>query len=94
MNVNLFKPILKTALPMVKPLIADGKLDGYIADFKRSVADKHEAEDCEIILSTEDDGKIYVSFVLMAECTIIKILEQVQLSAFVSELLNKIEKNM
>lgn len=92
-NVAL-QMVLKTLTPTVQKFAESGKLDGFFQTIKAEAAkntELAEGESVEIILTTEDDGREYISIVVLAEGPTIKtVLQSMPLSDMILQLLSKI----
>lgn len=83
------KPIIRKFIPQVREYCTNGKLDEVIREFKTVVAAKHNRKQCDALITSEADGREYVSFVIIGADLKIEILEQMPLSLFVAAMVEK-----
>lgn len=88
-NFNILKPIIRKFIPQVREYCTNGKLDEVIREFKTVVAAKHNRKQCDALITSEADGREYVSFVIIGDDLKIEILEQMPLSLFVATMVEK-----
>ncbi len=86
---NILKPIIRKFIPQVREYCTNGKLDEVIREFKTVVAAKHNRKQCDALITSEADGREYVSFVIIGDDLKIEILEQMPLSLFVATMVEK-----
>lgn len=86
--------VLKTLTPTVKKFAESGKLDGFFQTIKAEAAkgiELSEGESVEIMITTETDGREYISIVVLSEGPTIKsILQSMPLSDMINLILSKI----
>lgn len=86
--------VLKTLTPTVKKFAESGKLDGFFQTIKAEAArgiELSEGESVEIMITTETDGREYISIVVLSEGPTIKnVLQSMPLSDMINLILSKI----
>ena len=86
--------VLKTLSPTVKKFAESGKLDGFFQTIKAEAAkgiELSEGESVEIMITTEKDGREYISIVVLSEGPTIKnVLQSMPLSDMINLILSKI----
>lgn len=94
MNNTALQMVLKTLTPTVKKFAESGKLDGFFQTIKAEAAkgiELSEGESVEIMITTETDGREYISIVVLSEGPTIKsILQSMPLSDMINLILSKI----
>lgn len=85
--------LIKTLTPTVQKLAESGKIDGIIQAIKAEQAKQlnlMENETVEIMITTEDDGREYMSLVILYNnSTIQKVLRSMPVGELIVELLKK-----
>lgn len=86
--------VLKTLTPTVKKFAESGKLDGFFQTIKAEASkgiELSEGESVEIMITTETDGREYISIVVLSEGPTIKnVLQSMPLSDMINLILSKI----
>ena len=85
--------LVKTFSPTVRKLAENGKIDGFFRSIKEEHASKEELSDgesVEIMITTEDDCREYVSLVILSGGTISKIITSMPLSEMIIKLLEQL----
>lgn len=94
MNKPTANLIVKTFAPTIKKIAEGGKIDGFFQSIKKERTEGlylMEGETVEIMITTEEDGKEYVSLVILYDGqTIQKVLTQIPLSEMIIQILSKI----
>lgn len=94
MNKPTANLIVKTFAPTIKKIAEGGKIDGFFQAIKKERTEGlylMEGETVEIMITTEEDGKEYVSLVILYDGqTIQKVLTQIPLSEMIIQILSKI----
>lgn len=89
-NNVLVKTLLKSVMPTVTKFVESGKIDTLFRELKSRFADRlidSENSTVEILITTEDDGLEYVSFVeLGRDLRIKQVIHQQRLSELVNTL--------
>lgn len=89
-NNVLVKTLLKSVMPTVTKFVESGKIDTLFRELKSRFADRlrdSENSTVEILITTEDDGLEYVSFVeLGRDLRIKQVMHQQRLSELVNTL--------
>lgn len=89
-NNVLVKTLLKSVMPTVTKFVESGKIDTLFRELKSRFADRlrdSENSTVEILITTEDDGLEYVSFVeLGRDLRIKQVMHQQRLSELVKTL--------
>lgn len=83
--------IIKTFAPTIRKLAEGGKIDGFFRSIKEEHAKNlNEGETVEIMITTEDDGREYVSLVVFSGGVVSQIVTSMPLSEMVIKLLEQI----
>lgn len=94
-NSLLLKTLLKSAMPTVKKLVENGKIDSFLQSIKKQYAGSEElmtGETVEILITTEIDGCEYANVVVLTpELTVKKLLKQQRMSDLIISLFNQSE---
>ena len=89
-NNVLMKTLLKSVMPTVTKFVESGKIDALFRELKSRLADRlrdSENSTVEILITTEDDGLEYVSFVeLGRDLRIKQVIDQQRLSELITTL--------
>ena len=89
-NNFLVKTLLKSVMPTVTKFVESGKIDALFRELKARFDDRlkdSENSTVEILITTEDDGLEYVSFVeLGRDLRIKQVMHQQRLSELVKTL--------
>lgn len=89
-NNVLVKTLLKSVMPTVTKFVESGKIDTLFRELKARFADRlrdSENSTVEILITTEDDGLEYVSFVeLGRDLRIKQVMHQQRLSELITTL--------
>lgn len=92
-NNILVKTLLKSVMPTVTKFVESGKIDTLFRELKSRFADRlrdSENSTVEILITTEDDGLEYVSFVeLGRDLRIKQVMHQQRLSELITTLFNQ-----
>lgn len=89
--------LIKTLTPIVQKLAESGKIDGVIQAVKDEQVKQLELTDnetVEIMITTENDGKEYVSLVVLYNNSTIKTIKEVLRSMPVGELIVELLKKL
>jgi len=84
--------LIKTLTPTIRKIAEGGKVDGMIQAIKNEQAGKLnllENETVEVMITTESDGREYVSMVILSDKTIEKIILSMPLSDMIVKLIEK-----
>lgn len=94
MNNTALQMVLKTLTPTVKKFAESGKLDGFFQTIKAEASkgiELSEGESVEIMITTETDGREYISIVVLSEGPTIKsVIQSMPLSDMINLILSKI----
>lgn len=94
-NNVLVKTLLKSVMPTVTKFVESGKIDTLFRELKSRFADRlrdSENSTVEILITTEDDGLEYVSFVeLGRDLRIKQVIYQQRLSELITTLFTQAE---
>ena len=93
MNNMLINGIIKSFAPTIDKLVDGGKIDTFVQDLKKESAAKIRLMDdecVEIMLTTEKDGREYVSFVVMdSSLKIQRVIRQMKLGELIKLILTQ-----